>query len=140
MEAMIGPAREYVRQIGATEQCARQGCPVRHTAFRVILGHFHIQAYVCAAHVLWAVALDRLSQNTGERLGWEYGYGDQPHCRTLRSGATIIPEMPTIRRSSGKYTRDVSGQISGAYPQFDETGFAYFHPGPWETPKHFGED
>lgn len=125
---MDGTTKEYVRQLGAHEQCARKGCPVKAPWWRVILGHWHIQVYVCTEHLSWALRLEFLAQSAGEALGWEYGYmGEGGHVRHMRT-TMVCHEMPLIRAQSGKFLRDVSGEISGAYPQFDADGFPRFHP------------
>jgi hypothetical protein len=93
----------------------------------VILGTWALQVYVCGSHLAWALGLEFLSQSTGEALGWTYGrpsdgvvYLDTPR--------VCVTELPTIRRYRGKYTRDVSGEISATYPQRDPQGHPTWHP------------
>jgi hypothetical protein len=114
------------KQLGTNEQCARKGCSVQAPGYRVILGTWDLQVYVCASHLTWALGLEFLSQNTGEALGWGYG--------RFRNGVTYlgtpkvcVTEMPTIRRYQGKYTRDVSGEVSGTYPQRGPQGHPTWH-------------
>jgi hypothetical protein len=102
--------RHYVRQLGGYKFCARNRCKdAPH--FRVILGSFRIQAYVCSAHVLWGIELDRLTQRNGESMGWEYGYGSTPNFRTIQT-----PRVVSLATKEFDYTRNEAENISAMFP------------------------
>ena len=103
-------AHGYVRQVGHTTSCAKKGCG-KKSQWRVILGKWHIQAYVCTTHLEWGVKLDMISETTGYRLGWERGYRISENHYEGRS-TKVIPCMPKI--SSTQYGRPV--EISGQFP------------------------
>lgn len=91
-----------VKQLGAHNQCARNGCPVRKPGWRVIMGHHNVQVYACNRHLSWAVALDMISEDTAERLNW----APVPvinGVQTLRE-ATVSPNISNIIRTD--FTRD----------------------------------
>lgn len=104
-------------QIGSYKLCARKGCTVR-ISWRVILGHWRIQVYVCQGHLAWAVMLDLITESSGKAMGWRHGYPvfhDGIEICLSFGEARVIPEMGRIRRVD--YTRDVRSQISQTYPQ-----------------------
>lgn len=104
----------YVRQLGSASRCGRKGCG-KCAQWRVILGHWDVQVYVCSDHMQWAVKLDMISENTGNRLGWEQGYGDSPNFRTLHSGTRVVPELGVITRTN--FARPVGDEIDAHYPR-----------------------
>lgn len=103
----------YVRQLGNGRNCARKGCEDR-PHFRVILGRFRVQVYICSGHVLWGVELDSLRQETGESLGWEYGYRQSPNLVVVQT-----PRIVTLAVKDYDYTRDESKNISAGWPTKD---------------------
>jgi hypothetical protein len=105
----LGPQR--VRQIGAHNQCGHEGCPVKAPSWRVILGSWVVQAYVCARHLVWAVNLDLLAEPRGKAMGWEHGY-PVGASRELRS-TVVTACLPQIMRTEFDRVPDVSAQ----YPQ-----------------------
>lgn len=105
----------YKRQVGSHRQCGHAGCPDTQPTFRVILGHFRVQVYVCDRHTVWAIGLDSLSQEAGEALGWEHGYAapGNPNFRTLDT-TKVAALLPHIQRTD--YARDESANIADMYP------------------------
>lgn len=100
----------FVRQLGNHKVCARNEC-LNAPQYRVILGHFRIQAYVCSPHVVWGIELDALTEDNGKAMGWEYGYGDTPYLRTLRD-----PMVCSLAVKEMDYRRDESVNIGSAFP------------------------
>jgi hypothetical protein len=115
---MTGDADDYTPgQIGSHKQCARKRCTVR-ISWRIILGHWQIQAYVCQGHVAWGLQLDLITESSGKAMGWRYGYpvfhDGIEICRSFGE-ARVIAEFGIVRRVD--YTRDVASQISQHFPQ-----------------------
>lgn len=100
----------YVRQIGQPAVCAKAGCGKR-SQWRVILGKWHLQAYVCTSHLEWGVKLDMVTESTGCRLGWEHGYRISENHYEGRT-TMVTPCLPKIR--STDYARPV--EISQQFP------------------------
>lgn len=111
---------QRVTQVGAHNQCGKRNCPVKSPGWRVILGHWVVQVYVCSEHLVWACKLDMISQNTGEAMGWHHGYpvngGSTMESRTTK----VTPNIPVIVRTD--YTREID--VSDMYPKcrMDENG------------------
>ncbi|MEV0445706.1 hypothetical protein AB0I84_17680 [Streptomyces spectabilis] len=80
----------------------------------MILGHWDVQVYVCTSHIQWGIKLDMIAESTGKRLGWEQGYGDTPHSRTMRN-TTVVPGMDAITRTN--YARPIEREIDAHYPR-----------------------
>lgn len=104
---------EYKRQVGNGRQCGKKGCK-RQPHWRVILGHFRVQVYVCSDDVLWGIELDHLTQESGNSLGWEFGYGSTPTFRTLHT-----PQIVSLASKEFDYTRNVSDELSVMFPTDD---------------------
>jgi hypothetical protein len=100
----------YIRQLGNGKVCARRDC-VNAPQYRVILGRFRIQVYVCSPHTLWGIELNALSEETGKAMGWEYGYGSTPYFRTIHE-----PKIVSLAVKEIDYRRDESVNIGSAFP------------------------
>ncbi|MEU1599379.1 hypothetical protein ABZ468_42900 [Streptomyces sp. NPDC005708] len=109
----------YVRQVGSSKACGRRSC-AHSPQWRVILGGWDVQAYVCTAHITWGIRLDMIAESTGKRLGWEAGYGNSPTFRTCYP-TKIVPGIGPITRTD--YARDVASEIGDQFPRFDSRGF-----------------
>lgn len=103
----------YKRQVGNGRLCGKKGC-ANSPEWRVILGHFRVQVYVCSADILWGIELDHMCQESGEALGWEMGYGSTPNFRTIHT-----PQVVSLAVREFDYTRDESGNISAMFPTDD---------------------
>lgn len=104
-----------IKQVGSSEQCAKAGCAVRAPWWRLGLGGYDVQVYVCSAHLGWAVALDMIRESTAKAMGWERKH-------TIGS-SWVEPNMPAIMRTDYARTLDVSAQFPQARPCADGEGY-----------------
>lgn len=99
-----------VKQVGSCRDCGKKGCP-NTPSWRVILGKWNVQVYTCSAHLPWGVELDLIRDETGKKLGWEYGH-QRADGDLFAESTRVVPTLRKLERMD--FSREVA--ISRTFP------------------------
>jgi hypothetical protein len=93
-----------VKQLGSHKECGKRGCK-KIPQWRVILGHWNVQAYSCSDHLAWTNRLDMITETTGTSWGWEVGHKENGYI--VKRDARVDSTIDNIRRTDYARVPDI---------------------------------